>query len=182
SAYLRRQGGTTGVTALAAHHLGALVFRHPGLHRRNFGHLMPVHRPHAFPCGPRQFLPTALAARWQQYFDPLYLLDRDQSAMVSRMARLSSRGAALAAARLLATACAFLPRQSVRGRGLGGVSGIALAGCQFPFQILDLALLLGNLSLLLGNRFVVLCNRSLALGDLLTQALIFPPGSFQLAR
>src|SRR5216683_5323010 len=75
--------------------------------------------------------------------------------MGSRMAFLATR---LTATFLPSPALARFASQSVRRRGLGGVSGILLAGCQLPLQIGNLLLLLGDLLVALGDLLRLLRN------------------------
>ncbi len=101
----------------------------------------------------------------------LDLFGGSQRAVMAGMALLPAR---FALALFPAPALPRIPRQSIGGRGLGGVGGILLAGRQLALQISDLLFGFANLLFALGDLL-------LALGDLLLALSYLPPEIFNLS-
>jgi len=93
---------------------------------RNLGYLMPSWLPRGSHLIGllRQLAPAVLAFSWQEHFPDVHLGRGNQRAMVPRVSELA---AGFALAFVLAAARSLLPGQTIGGRGLGRIGGVALA-------------------------------------------------------
>ena len=101
------------------------------------------------------------------------------------MPRVTGLSAGFPLALVLAAAPSLLAGQSVGGRWLGGVRGVALAQLQLPLQIRDLLLGVRNLLLTFADLFFALGDFTAEFFILSLQPLIFtlqllPAGSCRL--